>query len=53
MRDPALHAELARYAGLKGNLRFPLSEPMPHVLIRRVVQARLGECAKAARPAQR
>ena len=53
VRDAALRAELARYAGPKGNLRFPLSEPMPFELIRRVVQARLRESSKVARPGPR
>jgi uncharacterized protein YdhG (YjbR/CyaY superfamily) len=53
VRDAALRAELARYAGAKGNLRFPLSEPMPHALIRRVVLARISENAKATPPARR
>lgn len=43
VRDEALRADLAPYAGPKGNLRFPLSEPMPHALIRRVVRARAAE----------
>lgn len=37
----ALDKALARYRGEKGNLRFPLDEPMPYALIRRVVRARL------------
>jgi uncharacterized protein YdhG (YjbR/CyaY superfamily) len=45
VRDPSLQAQLARYAGPKGNLRFPLSEPMPLALIRRVVEARIREQA--------
>jgi uncharacterized protein YdhG (YjbR/CyaY superfamily) len=57
VRDAALKAELARYAGPKGNLRFSLSEPMPHDLIRRVVEARIREqelrkAAAARRPAR-
>ena len=39
--DAALEKALAKYRGEKGNLRFPLDEPMPYPLIRRVVQARL------------
>jgi uncharacterized protein YdhG (YjbR/CyaY superfamily) len=39
----ALNRQLARYRGRKGNLRFPLSEPMPYPLIRKVVRARLAE----------
>ena len=33
--DKALH----RYRGLKGNLRFPLDQPMPYALIKRVAIA--------------
>lgn len=39
----ALEKELSRYRGEKGNLRFPLDEPMPYGLIQRVVRARLAE----------
>jgi uncharacterized protein YdhG (YjbR/CyaY superfamily) len=49
VRDESLKAELARYAGPKGNLRFPLSEPMPLDLIRRVVEARIKERQRSAR----
>ncbi|HYP69222.1 MAG TPA: DUF1801 domain-containing protein [Thiobacillaceae bacterium] len=43
---PALERKVARYGGEKGNLRFPLKEPMPYELI--------GEVAKAlARKGQR
>src|SRR5262245_49196347 len=35
--------DLARYCGPKGNLRFPLDEPMPYDLIRRIVMSRLKE----------
>lgn len=40
--DAALEKALAKYKGEKGNLRFPLDEPMPYPLIRRVVRARLN-----------
>src|SRR6185369_5526424 len=39
--DAALEKALTKYRGEKGNLRFPLDEPMPYPLIRRVVRARL------------
>jgi uncharacterized protein YdhG (YjbR/CyaY superfamily) len=39
--DAALEKALAKYQGEKGNLRFPLDQPMPYPLIRRVVRARL------------
>jgi uncharacterized protein YdhG (YjbR/CyaY superfamily) len=38
--DARLNKAIARYAGPKGNLRFPLDEPMPYELIVRVVKAR-------------
>lgn len=52
VRQPSLLAQVARYAGPKGNLQFPLSEPMPHALISQIVRARLEEVAAAA-PAPR
>ena len=40
---------VARYAGPKGNLQFPLDEPMPLALIERVVRLRVRQdTAKAA-----
>ncbi len=41
--NASVRAQVARYAGPKGNLRFPLDEPIPHDLIFAVVAARLGE----------
>lgn len=38
--DAALEKAAARYAGEKGNLRFPLAEPMPLALIRRLTRLR-------------
>ena len=35
--DARLEKALARYAGPKGNLKFPLDEPIPYDLIRRIV----------------
>lgn len=43
VHDEALKPLLARYAGPKGNLQFPLSEPLPHALIAKVVKARIRE----------
>ncbi|MEY4756496.1 MAG: hypothetical protein RJA34_1394 [Pseudomonadota bacterium] len=43
VRDAALKPLLARYAGPKGNLQFPLTEPIPYTLIARMVQARMDE----------
>ena len=47
--DPAIEKAIARYAGPKGNLQFPLDEPMPLALIERVVRLRVKQdTAKAA-----
>lgn len=43
VQDAALQQLLQAYAGPKGNLQFPLSEPMPHELITRIVKARIEE----------
>jgi uncharacterized protein YdhG (YjbR/CyaY superfamily) len=40
--DAALEKALTKYRGEKGNLRFPLDEPIPYSLIRRFVRARLN-----------
>jgi uncharacterized protein YdhG (YjbR/CyaY superfamily) len=51
VQDESLRPKLAKYAGEKGNLRFPLDEPIPYSLITQVVKARLKEnrSRKAAR----
>ena len=41
--DKALEKAVARYAGPKGNLQFPLDEPMPLDLIERIVKLRLKQ----------
>lgn len=46
VHDAALRRACARYAGEKGNLRFPLDQPIPHDLIARIVQARVRENAE-------
>lgn len=47
--DARLEKAVARYAGEKGNLRFPLDEPMPLALIERIVKLRVKQdSAKAA-----
>ena len=43
VKDESLKVASARYAGPKGNLRFPLSEPMPLALITKLVKARIRE----------
>ena len=46
--DKALEKAVARYAGPKGNLQFPLDEPIPYGLIERIVKLRVRqEAAKA------
>lgn len=50
--DESLEKAVARYAGPKGNLQFPLDEPMPFKLIERIVKLRVkqdGEKAAAKR----
>lgn len=41
----ALGAELTPYLSGKGTIRFPADQPLPLDLVRRVVEARLAECA--------
>lgn len=41
--DIDLEKAIARYAGPKGNLQFPLDEPMPIDLIERIVKLRLSQ----------
>ncbi len=47
--DANLTKALARYRGPKGNLKFPLDEPMPYALITRIVKCRVKEQAARAR----
>jgi uncharacterized protein YdhG (YjbR/CyaY superfamily) len=44
--DAKLRNALARYRGKKGNLTFPLDEPMPYALIASVIRFRLKEHRK-------
>jgi uncharacterized protein YdhG (YjbR/CyaY superfamily) len=47
--DKALEKAIAPYAGPKGNLQFPLDEPIPYDLIERIVKLRVKQdTAKAA-----
>jgi uncharacterized protein YdhG (YjbR/CyaY superfamily) len=48
VRDRTLKPLVARYAGPKGNLQFPLSRPIPLSLIGKIVKARVKELRKAA-----
>src|SRR3984885_6179338 len=47
--NKSLEKAIARYPGPKGNLQFPLDEPMPFDLIERIVKLRVKQdTAKAA-----
>jgi len=47
--NAALQKAVAKYAGPKGNLKFPYDEPLPLALITRIVRHRVKEdTAKAA-----
>jgi uncharacterized protein YdhG (YjbR/CyaY superfamily) len=39
----AFEAELAKYRKAKGSVRFPLDEPLPLVLVRKIVEFRVSE----------
>jgi uncharacterized protein YdhG (YjbR/CyaY superfamily) len=41
--DPRLEQAIAPYAGPKGNLRFPLDQPIPFGLIERIVRLRVKQ----------
>ena len=41
--DAKLRAEVSKYANAKGNLKFPLDDPIPYALIGRIVKARARE----------
>ena len=45
----AFKAELTPYKSAKGSVQFPLTEPLPADLIRRMVQFRLQECRSSAK----
>ena len=46
--DKAVEKAVARYAGPKGNLQFPLDEPMPLDLIERIVKLRVKQDSEKA-----
>lgn len=46
--DEALERAVAGYAGPKGNLQFPLNEPIPYDLIERIVKLRVKQDAAKA-----
>lgn len=47
--DEKLNKEISRYRGEKGNLKFPLDEPIPYGLIARVVKCRVKEQGEKVR----
>jgi uncharacterized protein YdhG (YjbR/CyaY superfamily) len=47
--DDKLIKELSRYRGEKGNLKFPLDEPVPYKLISKIVKLRLKQHAEKVR----
>jgi uncharacterized protein YdhG (YjbR/CyaY superfamily) len=51
--DARLEQATARYAGEKGNLRFPLDEPIPYPLIARLTRLRARQDAAGAKAKRR
>ena len=51
--DEKLQAAIAPYRGEKGNLRFPLDEPIPYALIRRITKLRVKEQSEKAEAKRR
>ena len=51
--DARLEQASARYAGEKGNLRFPLDEPIPYPLIARLTRLRAKQDTAAAKARRR
>lgn len=47
--DARLERDVAPYAGPKGNLQFPLTEPIPYGLIARIVRLRVRQNRAKAR----
>ena len=46
--NKTLEKVIARYAGPKGNLQFPLNEPIPYDLIERIVKLRVKQDSEKA-----
>jgi uncharacterized protein YdhG (YjbR/CyaY superfamily) len=46
--NKTLEKAIARYAGPKGNLQFPLDEPIPYDLIERIVKLRVKQDSEKA-----
>ncbi len=52
--DPKLDRAISIYAGEKGNLRFPLDQPIPYRLIEEIVRFRLKRnLSKVRKPARK
>jgi uncharacterized protein YdhG (YjbR/CyaY superfamily) len=49
VREPKLAARLTKYRGEKGNLQFPLDEPIPYALIGKIAKSLAKPRARAAR----
>lgn len=47
--DATLEKSISAYAGEKGNLRFPLDQPIPYGLIERIVKRRVKQNLSKAR----
>ena len=47
--DATLEAAVAKYAGPKGNLKFPLDQPFPYALVARIVKFRVKQNLAKAR----
>lgn len=47
--DAAIEKAIAPYAGPKGNLQFPLNQPIPYKLIERIVKLRVKQDAAKAK----
>jgi uncharacterized protein YdhG (YjbR/CyaY superfamily) len=48
--DARIEKAIAPYAGPKGNLQFPLDEPIPYDLIERIVKLRVEQDRAKAKP---
>jgi len=47
--DAKLQAAVSKYAGPKGNLKFPLDAPIPYALVARIVKCRVKQDLAKAR----
>ena len=51
--DAKLEKSISTYAGVKGNLKFPLDQPIPCDLIQRIVKLRVKQSLSKARASRR